>query len=733
MFLVLGLCAAVAEALVKQAQAAGVELHLVMGGLRTGSGAALEPTTRRYILEHWQDTEPACRAVVTARSLAPDCAWTLVGLIQRAFYVEGRDVTQASVLVELAEKAGLPRIEFAGAFDTAEQHVATAADFTWVQDLGIAGFPTLLAERQGQLALLTNGYQPLSELSPLLRLSWAEIRRLALQHRKTLWVANAVAVLATLCSVPIPLLLPLLVDEVLLKHGDAALQVMNHLLPGSWQTALGYIGLMLLVTLSLRCGALLFNVLQARLFAGLAKDIVYRIRIRLIERLKRISLGEYESLGSGTVTTHLVTDLDTLDKFVGETLSRFLVAILTLLGTSAILVWMHWKLALLILLFNPLVIYFTVQLGKRVKHLKKLENDSTIQEVRAGNRQGFFLGRLGQRAREVRDYAVASVPVRYRYFPRGGDAHRLVFGPVDRPDARGFQLPVVHDRSGRATVEPAVQYAYYAAGGALTRINELLARADEPSYPGGIDPFVGRETVGIEVRGLSFAYADEPILDQLDLSIAPGEKVAIVGASGGGKSTLVQLLLGLYVPQAGTIRFGGASQAEIGLETVREQVAVVLQHPALFNDTVRANLTMGRERSDEACWRALEIAQLDSTIRGLPQGLDSIVGRSGVRLSGGQRQRLAIARMVLAEPKVVILDEATSALDAATEYNLHQALGRFLNGRTTLIIAHRLSAVKQADRVLVFDGGRIAEDGDHQQLIADGGLYAKLYGHLQKI
>lgn len=160
---------------------------------------------------------------------------------------------------------------------------------------------------------------------------------------------------------------------------------------------------------------------------------------------------------------------------------------------------------------------------------------------------------------------------------------------------------------------------------------------------------------------------------------------------------------------------------------------MVLQHPALFNDTVRANLTMGRERSDEACWQALEIAQLDGTVRALPQGLDSVVGRSGVRLSGGQRQRLAIARMVLAQPKVVILDEATSALDAATEYNLHEALARFLSERTTLIIAHRLSAVKQADRVLVFDGGRIAEDGDHQQLIADGGLYAKLYGHLQQL
>ncbi|HLT04893.1 MAG TPA: ABC transporter ATP-binding protein, partial [Pseudomonas sp.] len=276
-----------------------------------------------------------------------------------------------------------------------------------------------------------------------------------------------------------------------------------------------------------------------------------------------------------------------------------------------------------------------------------------------------------------------------------------------------------------------LQYAFYAAGGALARINQLLARADEPRHAGGQDPFSGRRTVGIEVRGLSFTYRDEPVLDGLDLTIAPGEKVAIVGASGGGKSTLVQLLLGLYQPQAGVIRFGGASLEEIGLERVREQVAVVLQHPALFNDTVRANLCMGRERGDAECWRALEIAQLADTVRQLPQQLDSVVGRSGVRLSGGQRQRLAIARMVLADPRVVILDEATSALDAATEFALHQALGRFLDGRTTLIIAHRLSAVKQADRVLVFDGGRIAEEGDHQRLIDEGGLYARLYGHLQ--
>lgn len=593
--------------------------------------------------------------------------------------------------------------------------------------------------------------------APIDRLSWAEIRRLALKHKKALWIANGVAVLATLCSVPIPLLLPLLVDEVLLGHGDAALKIMNLALPTAWQSAAGYIGLMLLVTLTLRCCALVLNVLQARLFASLAKDIVYRIRVRLIERLKRISLKEYESLGSGTVTTHLVTDLDTLDKFVGETLSRFLVAMLTLVGTASILMWMHWKLALLILLFNPLVIYATVQLGKRVKHLKKLENDSTsrftqaltetldaIQEVRAGNRQGFFLGRLGMRAREVRDYAVnsqwktdASNRASGLLFQFGIDIFRAAaMLTVLFSDLSIGQMLAVFSylwfMIGPVEQLLNLQYAFYAAGGALNRINELLARADEPQYSGGVDPFTGRDTVGIDIQGLSFGYGEERVLNRLNLSISPGEKVAIVGASGGGKSTLVQLLLGLYTPQAGSIRFGGATQQEIGLETIRENVAVVLQHPALFNDTVRANLAMGRDCSDEACWRALEIAQLDATVRALPAGLESVVGRSGVRLSGGQRQRLAIARMVLADPRVVILDEATSALDAATEYNLHQALARFLSGRTTLIIAHRLSAVKQADRVLVFDAGQIAEDGDHQQLIADGGLYARLYGHLQR-
>src|SRR5690554_3957299 len=195
-------------------------------------------------------------------------------------------------------------------------------------------------------------------LPPMLapdQISWAQIRRLAVQHKRSLILDNLLAVLATLCSVPIPLLLPLLVDEVLLGQGGEALEIMNYMLPSIWQQAVGYIGFMLVLTFVLRMGSLLFNVGQSKMFTHLSKDVVYQIRERLLARLQRISLSEYESLGSGTVATHMVTDLETLDKFIGETLSRFLVSLLTLIGTAGVLLWMNWQLALLILLLNPLV------------------------------------------------------------------------------------------------------------------------------------------------------------------------------------------------------------------------------------------------------------------------------------------------------------------------------------------------------------------------------------------
>jgi len=189
-------------------------------------------------------------------------------------------------------------------------------------------------------------------------------------------------------------------------------------------------------------------------------------------------------------------------------------------------------------------------------------------------------------------------------------------------------------------------------------------------------------------------------------------------------------LLGLYSAQEGEVKFNGVPVSQIGLSVVRANVATVLQHPALFNGTVRTNLCMGQDFTEPALWAALEVAQLSGFVSELESGLDAKVGRQGIRLSGGQRQRLAIARMVLSNPKVVVLDEATSALDTETEHAVHLALERFLDGRTTIIIAHRLSAVKQADRVYVFEDGLIAEEGHHDALLEQNGLYARLYGSL---
>lgn len=591
-------------------------------------------------------------------------------------------------------------------------------------------------------------------------LTWRGILGDLLMHRMALFKGNLAAFLAVAAAVPIPLFLPVLVDEVLLHKPGAFIATIGPLFPVAWHGPILFTLAALGLTIGLRLTAIVLNVWQARLFTLASKAVVFRIRERLLRHLERVVLSEYETLGSGRVTAHLVTDVNAIDTFLGATVSGFLVAVLSLIGMAGVLLWMHWQLALIILFLNPLVILFSTRLGKQVKRLKKHENQAfevfqevltetleAMAQIRAMNRERHYLQRVIDKAADIRRHAVAYAwksdamgRVSMFVFLIGFDVFRAIamLMVVYSGLSIGEMLAVfgyLWLMMGPVQEIVNIQYSGHAASAALARLNALMALGTpETEAPGSLtrtkaNPFAGQVTVTVSMHDIRFAYGDgEVILDGVTLTVAPGEKVALVGASGGGKSTLVQALLGLYPLSAGEIRYGGVAVAEIGWDTVREQVGVVLQHPVMFNASVRENLSMGRSYTEAALWRALDVAQLSGFIADLPQGLDTLVGHNGVRLSGGQRQRLAIARMVLTDPKVVILDEATSALDTETERAVHRAMSDFLRGRTTLIIAHRLSAVRQADRILVFENGRIVEEGDHDGLIQRGGLYRKLYG-----
>ncbi|MGY6404151.1 ABC transporter ATP-binding protein [Vibrio parahaemolyticus] len=577
------------------------------------------------------------------------------------------------------------------------------------------------------------------------------------KHKSKLILANLIAIVATLISVPIPLLMPLMVDEVLLDKPASGLSAMNAVLPEAWHTPTGYIFFTLFLVVLMRAASQALNIVQSRQFTLVSKTITFEMRSKMIDKLGRISIRQYETKGSGGINAHLITDIETIDQFVGSTLAKFVISFLTVIGTAIVLLWLDWRLGLFILLVNPIVIYFSRKLGSMVKHLKRKENHSFeifqnrlvetldgIYQLRAANKEREFLQQLQESANQVRvdadKYAwqsEAAGRVSFLLFLIGFELFRAVamlmvmFSDLTIGQIFAvfgylwFMLSPVQELLG-------IQFSWYSAKAALKRINDLLELEEEDRPVSKVNPFNETREVDVKIEHVDFSYNNEnKVLDDLSLHIPAGKKVALVGASGGGKSTLIQLLIGVYRQNAGSIRFNDELTEDIGFEVIRDKIAVVLQQPILFNDTLRHNLTLGGHFDEMSLWRALEVAQLQDVISQLNHGLDTQIGRNGIRLSGGQRQRLAIARMVLSNPQFVILDEATSALDTATEAALHKALTEFLRGRTTLIVAHRLSAVKQADLIYVLEDGKVTQTGTHGELVEQEGLYQTLYGGIQ--
>lgn len=582
-----------------------------------------------------------------------------------------------------------------------------------------------------------------------MQLSWNYIFNQIKKYKKQLIIGNIIAILATLISIPTPLFIPFLVDEVLLGKEGIFIHTYQKIF-GQGNT-ISYVLTALLIVLFMRTAFFLLSALQTKIFTEISKNITYKIREKVLLHIKDISLSDFEIEGSGKIASKLITDINTIDTFLGKTIGRFIISILIIIGVCIVLLIINWKLGFLIILLNPIVVYFTTAIGRRVGKLKKRENKAIeifqealietldlFRQIKAANREVFFLSELLNEAKKVRDTSInfswkSDVATRFSMliFLGGYEIFRsvsILF--VAYSDLSiGMMLAIfgylwVMMTPIQDVLE--IQYAFHSANVSLMRINEILSLKKEPIYPHLKNPFKNKDTVSIKLENVWFSYDKQNyVLKNINMNIPEKSKIAIVGATGSGKTTIANIIAGLYPIDKGDIFYDGISVKEIGLDVIRANVYMVLQNPQLFNNTVRFNLTLGKEIPEGEIWQALKIAQLYEVIQNLPKKLDTLVGKNGIRLSGGERQRLAVARMILASPKVVILDESTSALDYQTEERLMKAVDNYLKDKTSILIAHRLSTVKNADYIYVIDKGKVVEEGTHKELLEKEGIYTQ--------
>jgi len=563
-------------------------------------------------------------------------------------------------------------------------------------------------------------------------------------QKSDFWCTSLYGVVATLLLLPIPMLMPLLIDEVLLEHPGKITEMISAFF-GSTETWI-YIAVILILVLILRLLAFFFNNQKTFYATKITEKISYLLRHRILHHLERVSISEYETLKSGGIASKTVQDVESISDFAGQLVVIVLSASLMLIGIAAVMLWMNWVLALLVFMLNPLFLGFSRLLGRKTGELLRRQHEAyelyhellneTLElfiQVRASNQERSFFGLLQGRAKEIEK---ASLDHGYKASVAHSSSTLLTNTVVDIFRALGIAAVAYSDLTIgmmiaflfylSTLVTPIQQLmglviSYQSTKPALERINTLLSLSQEPHYPHEADPFEGTKTTSMELKKISFAYGNaKQVLHDISLKAKAGEKIALIGPSGSGKTTIAQIMVGFYPSHSGEILYGDVPIEQIGLPVVRENVALMLQQALFFNDTIRMNLTLSKEKSDEEIYEALKAAQLESFVRQLEEGLKTPIGKNGIRLSGGQRQRLAIARLILSDPKIVIFDEATSALDNATEFHLYETLAPFLKDRTTIIIAHRTTTIKQADYIYLIEEGRVKAEGTYDMLQKEG-------------
>ena len=495
--------------------------------------------------------------------------------------------------------------------------------------------------------------------------------------------------------------------------------------------------------------------LRFYLVSWLGERVSADLRKAVFQHLLQLHPGFFETNLSGEIQARITADTTVLQTVIGSSLSVALRNVLLFLGGIALLFWANPKLTFIVLIAVPLLVSPVVIFGRRVRRLSRTSQDKvasvgayvgeTLQHIKIV--QGMNHQQVDEKSfsQHVESAFVAGIQRIQQRALLIAIVMLLVLGSIGGMLWVGGQDVL----AGRVTPGELAAFVFYAlivasslgflsevigdlqrAAGATERLMELLeaeSQITDPIYPQSLPSLVRGS---VEINDLHFCYPSRPdslALQAVNLHIEPGMTMALVGPSGAGKSTLLELLLRFYDPLQGSIRFEGIDLRSLALQELRRHIAFVPQQPTLFSANVWENLRYGKpDASKQQMLAATSNANAGDFLNKLPQGFDTFLGEQGVRLSGGQRQRLAIARAILRDPKLLLLDEATSALDAESERMVQEALLRLMQGRTTIVIAHRLSTVIHADQIAVMDKGSVTALGTHQQLLRTSQLYSRL-------
>ncbi len=514
-----------------------------------------------------------------------------------------------------------------------------------------------------------------------------------------------------------------------------------------------YIGNILLILIGLYFISSLFTYLQQFVMASVAQRTVYTMRRQVDEKLARLPLKFYDSRTHGEIMSRAVNDMDNISNTLQQSLTQLITSIVTLIGVIVLMLTISWLLTLVVLVTLPLSLLVTTTIAKRsqryfARQQRVLgELNGHVEEMFTGHRIVKAFGREGQSVEEFNDRNDKLYEAGWRaqfvsgmLFPLINSIGNLSFvlvaviggilvtqGGIAIGDLQAFI------QYSRQFSQPITQLASIANAIQLTiasaeRVFELLDESEE--VPEAADAKVIANPQGhVQFEHVNFSYVPEtPLIEDMNIDAKPGQTVAIVGPTGAGKTTLVNLLMRFYEINSGAISVDGVNITELKRGYLRKLFGMVLQDTWLFNGTIRDNIAYGRENAtEEEIVAAAQAAQADHFIRTLPDGYDTVLNQEATNISQGQKQLLTIARAVLADPDVLILDEATSSVDTRTEILIQNAMTALMKGRTSFVIAHRLSTIRDADIILVMNHGRIIEQGTHQELLEKGGFYANLY------